>query len=915
MSRISVDVSSARIPVLQVGYQGENEVTDVLFDISSWITEFGEGVAQLRVKRPGNSEEESYVLSLTITDGIAVWTVSETDTFNKGNGKVQLSYLVGNIVKKAVIYPYKVGKSIVGADNPVDPFDSWIERSKAWAIGKTLDGDAVPETDETYQNNAKYYAEQADILGSAQVVLATEQVTLATEKATLATVKANAASESEANAAASEAAVNGVSTQLTTRMSAIETEQSVQSARIDTFTSLPEGSTSGNAELADIRVGADGTTYDTAGNAVRGQIGELKSDLSYIAPVKDKTTRITDFTLGYFNNMDLYTGSGGYLAIVEMQNWAKYVISTSGTYNRFAVGAGNSNANQSQIAFRESGTPSDSGNEYTYVNNSNYKYLFVWLNSGTSDFNCVCDIREVVGNVDELTLNGISIYNKTQVDILADEKRDAQKYGPITNFLTNGDFHTAGSPLQYVDSTGAVSDGVLTVTGNGGGDTIKASYYYPITDVKTNRYYVALWVKANSANCQSIQLRVAGGLNANSIVSPVQGKWYLLTAKYNSTSTGDTSSAYSIWAKYANATAESGESISVKQAIAFYVNADFGIGIDPALYKLNNIVKNNDFWIGEKNVIVEKYPTPITKEAVQKQSFGKKRRPLVTFVDDDGWQRVYDELVSISEKYEVPFVSAIQIGSTIHDWNALYLQDELGWELAVHPDCGQSGGLATLETEEEIRQWMVDTNNYLDAHGYKWQNVVYAAGEPDERVRRIAKEFYRCGAVGSSPKVNRGMIANFEIQRIPIGYPMSEEWNTYANLKTFIDDAITYNGWCIFMTHAGMTTHHTAEITEIIEQLVDYCVNTVNVDIVTLNDGFNVFGNAVETGDYLGENKRDGDDSTTGLAVSQDGLLGNIIGRKSMDNLLTTLGTALNGTFTTAVDRDTGEYTYTFTPN
>ena len=166
MSKISVDVSSARIPVLQVGYQGENEVTDVLFDISSWITEFGEGVAQLRVKRPGNSEDESYVLSLIITDGKAVWTVSETDTANKGNGKVQLSYMVGNILKKAVIYPYKVGKSIVGADSPVDPFDSWIERSKAWAIGKTLDGNDVPETDETYQNNAKYYAEQADILGT-----------------------------------------------------------------------------------------------------------------------------------------------------------------------------------------------------------------------------------------------------------------------------------------------------------------------------------------------------------------------------------------------------------------------------------------------------------------------------------------------------------------------------------------------------------------------------------------------------------------------------------------------------------------------------------------------------------------------------------------------------------------------------
>ena len=337
MSRISVDVSSARIPVLQVGYQGENEVTDVLFDISSWIAEFGEGVAQLRVKRPGNSEEESYVLSLTITDGIALWTVSETDTFNKGNGKVQLSYLVGNIVKKAVIYPYKVGKSIVGADNPVDPFDSWIERSKAWAIGETLYGDAVPETDETYQNNAKYYAEQADILGSAQVVLATE--------------KAGAAAESEANAAASEAAVNGVSTQLTTRMAAIETEQSVQSARMDTFTSLPEGSTSGNAELADIRVGTDGITYDTAGNAVREQIGKLKSDLANIVTkIESPNLYKGEYENGYldydgnFTEDNLYRtskaqkfDSGSYVykagnGLSVSTNGVVYIVDSNGSY-------------------------------------------------------------------------------------------------------------------------------------------------------------------------------------------------------------------------------------------------------------------------------------------------------------------------------------------------------------------------------------------------------------------------------------------------------------------------------------------------------------------------------------------------------------------------------------------------------
>ena len=366
MSKISVDVSSARIPVLQVGYQGENEVTDVLFDISSWITEFGEGVAQLRVKRPGNSEEESYVLSLTITDGKAVWTVSETDTANKGNGKVQLSYLVGNIVKKAVIYPYKVGKSIVGADNPVDPFDSWIERSKAWAIGETLDGDNVPETDETYQNNAKHYAEQADILGSAQVVLAAEKVTLAAEQVTLATEKADAA-------AASEAAVNGVSTQLTTRMSAIETEQAVQDARMDTFTSLPEGSTSGNAELADIRVGADGTTYDTAGNAVRGQISGLKSDLD----------KLDDTVLDLALNVKLIN------APLDINGYVKISGSINTIQNARNTGYVRVNAN-CKVAYRT--TISEAGYEIAFFDNDKNLLADVSVAGGSGEVEKVIDL-------------------------------------------------------------------------------------------------------------------------------------------------------------------------------------------------------------------------------------------------------------------------------------------------------------------------------------------------------------------------------------------------------------------------------------------------------------------------------------------------------------------------------------------
>ena len=125
MSIFNVDLSDGQDLNLILGRQGENDVTEVGFDFSSWNTLYGSGTLSLSVKRPGDIIP--YAVTLTINGDYGVWTISDLDTAYKGVGEIQLTYTKNSIIKKSVVYKFTVYRSLGENGEYPSPGQTWQE--------------------------------------------------------------------------------------------------------------------------------------------------------------------------------------------------------------------------------------------------------------------------------------------------------------------------------------------------------------------------------------------------------------------------------------------------------------------------------------------------------------------------------------------------------------------------------------------------------------------------------------------------------------------------------------------------------------------------------------------------------------------------------------------------------------------
>ena len=93
--------------------------------------------------------------------------------------------------------------------------------------------------------------------------------------------------------------INELSSQIKEKASKQEVD--IERKRIDSFTRLQEGSTTGDAELMDVRIGVDNNEYVTAGQAVREQI---KPYVKYVGANSENLFDYINATDGYYNSIN-----------------------------------------------------------------------------------------------------------------------------------------------------------------------------------------------------------------------------------------------------------------------------------------------------------------------------------------------------------------------------------------------------------------------------------------------------------------------------------------------------------------------------------------------------------------------------------------------------------------------------------
>lgn len=253
------------------GYEpSETEIT-VFQDLLNQAQEIAGTIQGIDTRAEAAAQAATQSASLANQSATSA-SASATTASTKASEASQSATDANTAKEAAVTAKTSAETAATNASNSADA----AETSASNAAATELRVEDIASSASTSALNAQSYASSA-------LDFSTSASTSASSASTSASQAADSATSAEQYAQASQqdytTIYNGLSDEIANRISADDTINE----RINNIIALPAGSTTGDAELADIRVGYDGTNYASAGEATRAQAmryGSIANDFS-----------------------------------------------------------------------------------------------------------------------------------------------------------------------------------------------------------------------------------------------------------------------------------------------------------------------------------------------------------------------------------------------------------------------------------------------------------------------------------------------------------------------------------------------------------------------------------------------------------------------------------------------------------
>ena len=208
----------------------------------------------IEIREPIDSEDRTNVVGLATVGYALTTTGAPEDAFDSEGNYNKTTWETGDRITDAKLS--KIENGIYDAHNKINVINDKVEENT------------------TNTNTAK------QDINDIKLQIGTEELTTTSKKL--------------------KGAINELGSQINDK--ADEADLQIERKRIDNIISLPEGSTTGDAELADCRIGVDGTNYSNAGEAIRGQISNI------INGIENYVSRNNVKSYNFYDNQNLEVG-------------------------------------------------------------------------------------------------------------------------------------------------------------------------------------------------------------------------------------------------------------------------------------------------------------------------------------------------------------------------------------------------------------------------------------------------------------------------------------------------------------------------------------------------------------------------------------------------------------------------------